>query len=115
MRDTNRVVVKASGPWVRVMSIEALRPRSARSGPSTVSRVRPVASVSSVSGVGPKKAGPGRHARRPVAEAQQRAETRGLKNQPYSLWRSSRPLIDSASREFTSMSSWTNTPGVVKL
>ena len=114
MREVNRVVVKASGPWVRVTSTEALRPRSARSGPSTVSRVRPAASVSSVSGVGPKKPVP-TDMRVDQSPKRSSAETRGLKNQPYSLCRSSRPLIDSASREFTSMSSCTNTPGVVKL
>ena len=113
MRDAKRVAVTAAGPRARVRSIETLRPRSARSGPSSVSRVSPAASISSVSGVGPKNPVP---ADRRVDQPPERssADTRGLKNQPYSLWRSSRPLSDSASHGRTSMSSCTNRPGVVK-
>ena len=62
-----------------------------RAAPRSSSRDRPAASVSSVSGVGAKKPVPtdSRLVQRPERAS---AETRGLKNVPYSLWRSTRPL-----------------------
>ena len=94
MRDANSVAVYDSGPSVRDRSNEALNPRSASSGCWIVSRVRPAASVSSVIGVGPKKPVPtdSRLVQRPARAS---ADTRGLKNVPYSLWTSSRPLDES--------------------
>src|SRR5438046_2119895 len=52
------VAVAVTGPAVRVRSRDALRPRSAFSGPAIVRRDRPAASVSSVSGEGAKKPAP---------------------------------------------------------
>ena len=65
-------------------SNDALRPRSASSGAVIVRRVSPAASVSSVIGVGPKKPVPteSRLVQRPARAS---ADTRGLKNVPYSL------------------------------
>src|SRR3990167_1533076 len=93
-RDANNVAVYERGPLVRDRSNEALRPRSAVSGCLMVNRVRPAASVSSVIGVGPKKPVPtdSRLVQRP---ARARADTRGLKKVPYSLWTSRRPLDES--------------------
>ena len=84
MRDPKTVAVYESGPWVRERSIEAVRPRSARSGPRTVSRVKPAASVSSVKGVGPKNPVPV-DTRVDHCPERTSADTRGLKNHPYSL------------------------------
>ena len=67
------------------MSNEALRPRSARSGAGIDRRVRPAASVSSVSADGPKKPVP-TETRLVHAPDRSSADTRGLKNVPYSLW-----------------------------
>ena len=85
MRDRKKVVVNENGPWVRVMSIDPLRPRSALNGPSRVSRARPAASVSSVSGVDPKNPVPADN-RVDQLPRRNNDEMRGLKNQPYALW-----------------------------
>src|SRR5687767_15927904 len=62
----------------------SLRPSSARSGRETTSRESPAASVSSVNAEGPKKPVP-RDRRLVHAPDRSSAETRGLKNVPYSL------------------------------
>ena len=104
--------VEENGPSVRVTSNVALRPSSARSGVGMTRRVRPAASVSSVSADGPKKPPP--TDRRLVhPPARKRPDTRGLKNVPYSLCQSSRPLALTDSHDATSMSSCTNTPGML--
>src|SRR5688572_33287247 len=83
MRDANSVAVYDSGPSVRDMSNDALNPRSASTDWRTSRRVRPAASVSSVTGVGPKKPVPTESllVQRPACAS---ADTRGLKNVPYS-------------------------------
>jgi hypothetical protein len=102
------------GPSVRVTSTDALRPSSARSGRGTSNRDSPAASVSSVSGDGPKNPVPNETL--PVqAPPRKSADALGLKNVPYSLSRSSRPLALSDSHVATSTSSCTNTPGTVKM
>jgi hypothetical protein len=98
------------GPSVRVTSTDALRPSSARSGRGTSNRDSPAASVSSVSGDGPKNPVPNETL--PVqAPPRKSADALGLKNVPYSLSRSSRPLALSDSHVATSTSSCTNTHG----
>src|SRR5687767_8704491 len=84
MREANTVAVYDSGPSVRDRSNDALSPRSASTGWGTSRRVRPAASVSSVVGVGPKKPVPSESLliQRPARAS---ADTRGLKNVPYSL------------------------------
>ena len=83
-RDENSVSEYESGPSLRLMSNDALRPCSARSGLGTCSRVSPAGSVSSVSGDGPKNPVP---AESQAFQAPERAnaDTRGLTNVPYSL------------------------------
>ena len=94
------------------MSNDALLPRSAFSGPSTVRSESPAASVSSVSGVGAEKPVPyeTRLDQRPRRTS---PDTRGLTNVPNSLCQSRRALADIASHFATSTSSWTKTPGTV--
>src|SRR3954466_12230707 len=84
IRDANSVAVYDSGPSVRDTSNDVLSPRSASSGRRISRRVRPAASVSSVMGVGPKKPLPTDSL---LVHCPERAsaDTRGLKNVPYSL------------------------------
>src|ERR1700676_4940793 len=110
--EPNSVTVKDAGPILRVRSNEALRPRSAIKGLGIVRRVNPAASVSSVNGVGAKNPCPAET--RLVQPCQRNsAESRGLKNVPYWLWKSTRALADTESQRAISMSSCRNTPGVV--
>ena len=84
MRDANTVAVYDSGPSVRDTSNDALSPRSASTGCRISRRVRPAASVSSVIGVGPKNPVPTESLLVQCPECAS-ADTRGLKNVPYSL------------------------------
>ena len=67
-----------------VLANDALRPRSALSGPSTVSRASPAASVSSVSAVGAKNPLP-IETRLVHPPSRTSAERRGLTNVPNAL------------------------------
>src|SRR5204862_3781009 len=112
--DANSVAVYDSGPLVRDMSNDALNPRSASTGVRTSRRDRPAASVSSVIGVGPKKPAPTESllVHRPACAS---ADTRGLKNGPYSLCTSRRALVESERLGDAVMSYCANTPGTVKV
>ena len=67
-----------------------------------------------MSGDGPKKPVPTEN-RLVHCPARANADTRGLKNVPYSLWRSSRALDDNDRRGVTVTSYCTNTPGTMKV
>ncbi len=76
----------------------------------TSRRDSPAASVSSVSGVDAKN--PCAAERRLVHPSRRKSSARrGLKNVPYSLWKSTRALAETDIHDATSMSSWTKRPG----
>ncbi len=110
MREPKSVAVTVAGPKARVRSIDAVVPRSASRGPSTVSRVSPAASVSSVSGVAAKNPRP-TDTRLVQPPPRISAASRGLANVPYSLCTSTRRPAETASHDARSTSSCANRPG----
>ncbi len=110
MFDAKNVEVTETGPKLRDRSTEALRPRSALSGAGSTSLARPAASVSSVSGVGAKKPCPA-EMRLVQPDLRKSAESRGLKNVPYTFWKSTLALADILTQGASSISSCAKIPG----
>lgn len=89
----------------RLRSAESPRARSARKPASGSTRASPVASVSSVTGAGAKKPLPTdnrNHHGELLPPGRHNIASRGLKNLPYWLWWSTRPLAESVRLSLTS-------------